>query len=65
MARRSAAARDRHEKRRGELTAELDKYRKLVRELRESSESPLIKTKKQKAYHKKILELKSQLEILT
>ncbi|MFH1055092.1 MAG: hypothetical protein V1744_03235 [Candidatus Altiarchaeota archaeon] len=64
MARRSAAAHARHAKKRQEFEAELSKYQTLARELRNSSESTLVKTHKQREYHKKILEIQSQMEKL-
>jgi len=46
------------------LEAELEKYRQIVRDLRASGESMLVKTQRQKVYHKRILDLQNQLEKL-
>ena len=62
MPKRSAAAQARHDERKQALEAELAKYQQLVRTLRTSSESTLMKTHKQREYHKKILELQHQLQ---
>jgi hypothetical protein len=61
MPKRSAAAQARHDEKRQALEAELSKYQQLVRDLRASADSTLVKTHKQKEYHKKILELQQQL----
>jgi len=62
MARRSQAAKAKHGQRKADLEAELGKYQSMVRELMRSDESRLVKTQKQKVLHKKITDLKHQLE---
>jgi hypothetical protein len=61
MPKKSAAAQARHDEKRQALEAELAKYQQLARDLRTSSESTLVKTQRQKDYHKNILELQQQL----
>ncbi len=48
MAKRSAASKARYDKARQDLNSDLEKYQKLVRDLRASDESKLAKTHKQK-----------------
>lgn len=64
MVRRSSAAKAKFEKRKAELESELGKYQQLIRNLRSSSESRLMKTKKQKVFHKKVTDIKNQLDNL-
>ena len=64
MARKSVSANERFESERGRIEAELERYKLLIRELRDSDESRLLKTKKQKEYHSHVLRLKSELEHL-
>jgi hypothetical protein len=64
MVRRSASAKARVEAERGRLESELQKFQQMVRDLRSGSDSLLTRTKKQRLYHKRILDLKSKLEHL-
>ena len=60
----SESSRQRLDGERHVLEEELDKYRKLVKDLLKSEESKLVKTQKQKQYHMKITELQRKLEHL-
>ena len=64
MPRRTAAANARFEEKRLQLEAELQKYRTLAREMRNSAQSTLVKTHKGKEYQKRVSDLQGQLEML-
>ncbi|MBD3389163.1 MAG: hypothetical protein GF416_08720 [Candidatus Altiarchaeales archaeon] len=65
MAKRSTAAKARYSEKKAVLESELARYQQMIRDLRSSGESRLLRTKKQKMYHKKILDIKNQLESLS
>ncbi|MCX6695638.1 MAG: hypothetical protein NTU61_05035 [Candidatus Altiarchaeota archaeon] len=65
MARLSASAKAKMGAEKARLEAELSHYQKLVRDLRTGSESPIVRTEKQKGYHRKIQELKQKLLLLS
>ena len=64
MARLSASAKARHEGEKAKIESELAQFQRMVADLRSSSESPILKTQKQKEYHKKIQELNHKLAML-
>lgn len=64
MCARSSSSLKKHEEERKELERELEKYQSLIKGLIKSDESRLLKTKKQKLYHSKVVELKRKIEHL-
>ena len=65
MARLSAAAKARLGAEKAKIEAELSHYQKLIFDLRtSSSESAVVKTHKQKEYHKKVQEMNHKLTML-
>ena len=65
MARLSSTAKAKLDGQRAQLEAELVRYQKLIRDLRASSESPLVKTQKQREYHRKVQEVSHRLTMLS
>jgi len=60
MARLSAMAKAKIDAQKAHVEAEIAKYQKMISDLRASKESPLLRTHKQKEYHKRIQDLKYQ-----